>query len=278
MAPVAADVASQHRAAAHPRDLLARGPRKDHPPGVHQAQRIAALGLLEVGRGPDHRHALGGERLHHPPQLAPRDRIDAHPGFVEQQQFRLPDQRAGKAELLLHAARQLAGQPPGKAVQIGEIEQPAELRLPGRAGDAAQIGIENQVLHHRQILVEAEFLRHVADPQVQLRRGMQRVEPQHLDLARDRLQQPRHQPHQRGLARAIGARKPGDDAARHGQRNVVKRMFPGALPGIAVGQAADRNRQTRRHRAHPASAARRTVTGMPWRSAASPSPTVIRSR
>ena len=52
-----------------------------------------------------------GQVVDHLPELAPRDRIDADARLVEQQQARLAQQRAGKAELLLHAAGELAGEP-----------------------------------------------------------------------------------------------------------------------------------------------------------------------
>ena len=51
------------------------------------------------------------------PQLPARQRIDADRRLVEQQQLRRTDQRAGQAELLLHAAGQPAGQAVGEAAE-----------------------------------------------------------------------------------------------------------------------------------------------------------------
>ena len=69
---------------------------------------------------------------------------------------------AGQAELLLHAAGELARQPAGEAGQVGEGEQPVERPAPGHARHAAEVGVEVEVFLHRQVLVQAEPLGHVA--------------------------------------------------------------------------------------------------------------------
>ncbi len=73
-----------------------------------QSKRV---GLFHVGGGDDHAHAwaLGADALDQIPELAPRERIDAGGRLVEDQQVGVVDQRAAQAELLLHAARELAG-------------------------------------------------------------------------------------------------------------------------------------------------------------------------
>ena len=45
------------------------------------------------------------ERIENPPEIAPRNRIDAVGRLVEQKHFGRVDQRADQAELLLHSAR-----------------------------------------------------------------------------------------------------------------------------------------------------------------------------
>jgi hypothetical protein len=48
----------------------------------------AALGLVHVGGADDHAQLLVIDQLLHDlPQIAPRQRIDAHAGFVQQQQI-----------------------------------------------------------------------------------------------------------------------------------------------------------------------------------------------
>ena len=73
------------------------------------ARRAAALGFVQVRRRHHDRQPCGQELRQQLPELAPRHRIDAGRRFVEQQQLRLVDQRAGERELLLHAAGQAVG-------------------------------------------------------------------------------------------------------------------------------------------------------------------------
>ena len=99
------------------------------------------------------------------PELPARQGIDAGGGLVEDQQVRVVDQRAAQAELLLHAARQLAGRAVGKRRQPGAGEQAASAgRAPRRL--AEQAAEEVDVLGHRERRVEvlAQSLRHVGDP------------------------------------------------------------------------------------------------------------------
>ena len=64
------------------------------------------LGLVQVRRAQQHGEVLIVDQLEDDlPQVAPRERIDADGGLVQQQQFRRADQRAGEPQLLLHAAR-----------------------------------------------------------------------------------------------------------------------------------------------------------------------------
>ena len=104
-----------------PRDLLRRALRQ-HSPCVQHDDVIAALGLIEIGGAQQHGQALIVHQLAHDlPQLAPRQRIDADRRLVEQQQLRRAHQRAGQAELLLHAAGEPAGQPAGETAPSAVI-------------------------------------------------------------------------------------------------------------------------------------------------------------
>ena len=97
------------------------------------------------------------------PQLPPRQRIDADARLVEQQQVRGSHQRAGQAQLLLHAAGELARGPRGERRQVGHREQPSEALRADRLRYAVQVGVEIEVLLNAQVLVEPKALRHVAD-------------------------------------------------------------------------------------------------------------------
>ena len=68
---------------------------------------------------------------------------------------------------MLHTAGELARQPFGERAKGGKIQQAVENFLPCLAGDAAQVGVQGQVFHHRQIFIQAELLRHIAEHRVQ---------------------------------------------------------------------------------------------------------------
>ena len=82
-------------------------------------------------------------------------------------------------------------------------------------------GDEIQILGDRQVLVEAESLRHVADLQADPRRVADDVEPQTRAAAAVRLHQPAQHPDRGRLAAAVGAEKAADLARRHREREAV---------------------------------------------------------
>ena len=134
---------------------------------VHQQHVAALFRFIEIGGAPQDQHAVAGQLVHHLPQLAARDRVDADAGLIQQQYFRVAHQGTGEPQLLLHAAGKLACQPFGERAKGGELQQTVENFLPRLAGDAAQVGVQGQVFHHRQIFIQAEFLRHIAEHRVQ---------------------------------------------------------------------------------------------------------------
>ena len=89
--------------------------------GVHRHQPVEALGLVHVGGRDHHAHAgpARADAVDQLPELAARQRIDAGRRLVEDQQIRVVDQRAAEAELLLHAAGELAGRPVAEGRQVG---------------------------------------------------------------------------------------------------------------------------------------------------------------
>jgi hypothetical protein len=80
-------------------------------PLVHERHPVAALGLVEIRRRDEDRHALARE----PDSASQNSRREtgSTPGgrLVQQQHCGLGHQRAGQRQLLLHAAAQPAGQP-----------------------------------------------------------------------------------------------------------------------------------------------------------------------
>ena len=139
------------------------GARRQDAPRVHQANVVAELGLVQVGRAPHDGHATPGQFAYHAPQLAPGDGIHAHAGLVQKQHLGRPQEAAGQPQLLFHAAGELARQTVRETGQIREGQHLGEAFLTRLPHDIAEIGVEVQVLLDAQVFVEAEFLRHVAD-------------------------------------------------------------------------------------------------------------------
>ena len=88
-------------------------------------------------------------------------------------------------------------------------------------GEMVEAGDEEQVLLDRQVLVEREFLRHVADFALDPGAVAPHVEAEHRPLARVGRQQAADQPDRRGLAGAVGAEEADDLARCDAQRDVV---------------------------------------------------------
>src|SRR5579885_969564 len=95
------------------------------------------------------------------PKLAPRFRINARRRLIEQQELRFVQHASGKREPLFPAARELTCQ------LIAAVPKPHPLHhcANGLCGirNAIDLRDEIKVLGNRQILLEAELLRHIAD-------------------------------------------------------------------------------------------------------------------
>jgi len=88
-----------------------------------------------------------------------------------------------------------------------------------------EIGIEIQIFLHREIFVQAELLRHVADAILHLLRIGADVDVQNCHLAAIGSHQTCNQANQRGLARAIRSDQRRETAVRHHQRDSVERRY-----------------------------------------------------
>ena len=104
------------------------------------------------------------QRVDQPPELPPRQRVDAAGRLVEEQDRRLVQDRAAEREPLAPAAGEIARQRVLAAGEAGHLEHEraplGSSRAPVEAVDAAE---EADVLIDGQQLVEREPLRHVAD-------------------------------------------------------------------------------------------------------------------
>ncbi len=95
------------------------------------------------------------------PELAPRLRIDTGGRLIQQKQLRAWQGAGAERKPLLPAARQFAGKLFLAALQAQPLDHVAR-RLCGILHQM-QPRDEFEILAHRQILIEAEFLGHVAD-------------------------------------------------------------------------------------------------------------------
>ena len=171
---------------------------------VEHVDRLAKRRFLHVGRADEHRQMLlAHELLQDLPELAARQWVDADSRLVEQQQLRRAHERASKAELLLHAAGELAREPPREGRELRHRQEMREALRAQFLRHAVQVGIEVQVLLHRQVFVEAEFLRHVAQEVLHRLRMLCHIQPDDGKLSCGLRHQAANQPHQRRLAGAI---------------------------------------------------------------------------
>ena len=177
-----------------------------------------------------------GETVQLVPELAPRLRIDAGGRLVEEQQLRLVEQTRGEREPLLPAARQRTGELSRARGEAEPLEPFADPRL--AVAHRVDPGDELEVLGDREVLVQAELLRHVPDAPLDLGRGGADVEAERRAGALVGCQQPAQHPDRGRLAAAVRAEKAHDPAPGHREIDVVH----DCTPAIALGKAAHLDR------------------------------------
>ena len=224
------------RAVHQPLDLLGRAAGQQLPL-VDQGQAVAPLGFVQVGGGDEDRDPLPQQLVKDPPEVAARDGVHAVGRLVEEQDLRRVDQGAGQAELLLHPPGEIARQTLLEGREVAEGQQAVDLLLAPAARDAVDVGIEVDVLHDRQVAIEAEALAHVADRLLEglgLAHDVMAGDP---GIAAGRLQNARQEPHGRGLARAVGPHQPEDLRLTDAERKLVHGGH--AVEGAAQAIGAD---------------------------------------
>ena len=143
------------------RDDRGRAALHDDAPLREIDDALAALGLVHVVGRDERRQPLDRHVVDEVPELAPRLGVDARGRLVEQQEFRLMQDAGGEREPLLPAAGQLPGQLVAAVLEAHALHDRAD-RLASIA-NLVDAGDEVEVLEDRQVLIEAEALRHVAD-------------------------------------------------------------------------------------------------------------------
>ena len=138
--------------------------------GHHEAQPVALLGFFQIVGGHQNRGARVGQPVDHGPEGTARQRIDAGGGLVEEQDAAV---RAGWPRRTPRAASSPAAgcrsadllAPPDPENEITQRIFSARSSL----GHAVDAGEEFEVLVDREVVVERELLRHVADLLAHLR-------------------------------------------------------------------------------------------------------------
>ena len=145
-------------------DELAPGAFGDDPALVDDPDPVAEpLGLLHVvGRVEDPHPGLA-ELLDAREDRVPALRIDADGGLVEDQESWLVEQPDRDVEAALHAAGVVLGPLAGPVGEIDELQDRVDPLRQARAGEAVEATEEAEVLPSREVRVDRQVLRHVAD-------------------------------------------------------------------------------------------------------------------
>ena len=127
----------------------------------------------------------------------------------------------GQRQLLLNATRQRGDHGGEGAVESYQVEEfPSAPQGVGRR-ELAQAGREIQVLPHRQVVVERELLRHVADFSFYALAAVGEIQAAHRRGTRGGQQQAAEHPDGGGLAGAVGPEKTEDLPPLNAERDVV---------------------------------------------------------
>src|SRR5262249_34283455 len=136
---------------------------------------IEALRFVHVRGRDQHAHLgpAGANSVDQVPELAARQWVNASGGLVENEQVRIVDQRAAKAELLLHAAGKLAGGAGLERIKRGGGQEFGDLCAPLGGRLPEQPAKEIDVLEYTKCRIEiaAQALRHIGDARAQAFKG-----------------------------------------------------------------------------------------------------------
>src|SRR5574338_1645002 len=157
---------------------------------VEEADAVTALGLVEVRRRDEDGHALAQELVEDAPEVAARDGVDPIGRLVQEEHLRCVDQGAGKPELLLHPAGEVSGAALLEGRQVAEGQQLLDVLGATGARDLVEIGVEVDVLEHRQVGIEPEALTHVGDALLDRLGFVVNVVAGHPGIAARRLEAP----------------------------------------------------------------------------------------
>lgn len=220
--------------------------REDQHAVAHEHRFLDVVG--------DHQHALD-RQLAFGPQVEEigaqglgGQHVERREGFVQHQDVGMHDQRAGKADALAHAARQLARIGGFEAVEADQVDRLQRTAADLGARQAERLEADLHVLQHGQPGKQREALEHHGDAG-----GRAADRPAEIaDAAGGRWREAGDQPEQCRLARAGTAEQADDLAFVQGQVDAIQhQQFAaiGARKGLA--QAANLQNGCRVHLVPP---------------------------
>ena len=202
---------------------------------VKQGHAGAPLRLVQVRRGHDDRQPTRQEFRQQLPELPARHRVDAGCRLIEDQDCRLVHEGAGERQLLLHAPRQPVRAAGTERRQLRHVEQPvARGLIPTHTVNLRE---EGDVLVDRQIAVEREPLREVANVGRHRPVLLDRIASEHADVSSIGPQQAARHPDRGRLPGAIGANQAEHLPRLDRERDVVH----GTHLAVALADAVERD-------------------------------------
>ena len=130
--------------------------------------------------------------------------VDAHRGFVEQNQLGIVDEPQRQVEAALHAPGEVLGRLLGAVFEAYLYEQFVHPAAQGAATHSVDAAPERQVLPGRQFLVDGHFLRHHPQQFFHLAGLFQDAPPLNENLPRGGFEQAADHGDAGGLARPVG--------------------------------------------------------------------------
>ena len=201
----------------------ARSWPQKHDPLRQQDRLVDVMGDEDHGHPPLRPHLQKSG-----PQRFAGHGVEGGEGFVHQQDLGFDRQRAGKADALLHPARQFVRIGIGKFPEPDQTQQRQRPFGPGAARQAPQRQHELDVACHGPPRQQPRRLKH--HRQV---RTWHRGAALHQNLAPVRRDQTVHQPQKRRLAAAARPDQADEFARRNIEGNAVERLNPALPEGFA---------------------------------------------
>ena len=245
-AVIRVDVHGDHVGANRGLEVRGRALRDDAP-GIDDRDLVGeAVGLLQVLRGEEERHAvLAVELLDVAPQRVAADRVEPARRLVEEHDARPVYERRGEVEAALHPAGVRPDAPVRGVLEVDDGEQLGHACLDPGARHAVQAALQRQQLAPGLEVVEARFLQRDADASPHLGRVALHVEAVDVGAAGGGAQQRGEHADRRGLAGAVRPEEAEHLPALDGEVDAVDGAHRGVVPHEALG--ADRRVLSGRH-------------------------------